>query len=223
MACRSQPRQTGQWNEKTFRPVPNPRKGDPWPTERARHLAERLEALFNRDPSGWPPRDGWIELGPVLKLIAFGEVHMRLIRLPLQACAEASERVIPGTRAESPEHARMKLAAVAWMRGAGARDAGAERVHVAGRSDACSIAQDWIVECGHTRMGKLVDAIAGMPAGRFTLIPYQPLARWDRSVRRLLAVEFTWSAAANAEVEAAAAEKRRALAYAGRGMPMPTL
>lgn len=222
MAYESQPSAGGQREEKAFRCVPNPRGDAPWPVERARHLATRLERLFNRDPSGWPPRDGWVELGPVLKLMAHGSVQIRLIRLPLQACAEASNRHIFGTRAESAEHIRLKLAAIAWMKGQGARDACAECVHVAGRSDACSIARDWIVECGHTRMGKLVDAIAGMRAGRFTLIPFQPLARWDQSVRPLLAIDFSWTKPASVEAEEFQHQKRRALAYESRGISLPS-
>lgn len=212
MSYRTQPRKIAQCDERVFRPVPNPRRDDPWPADRAHRLATRLEDLFNRQPTGWPTRDMWLKLRPILPLIAFGRVRFRLIRLPREAAFQAAARSPGGTRAESAEHARMKLTAIWWMKATGASDACAECVHVAGRSDACSIKTDWIVECGHTRMGKLVDAIEGMPRGRFTLIPYQPLERWDQTLRPLLAVDFTWDEDASADVAEIRQAERSAIA-----------
>lgn len=184
----------------------------PWSEKRILRLGDRLEAMFNRIPAGWPSRDSWLELEAALPLIARGEISFRLIRLPFAACERAAAEAPYHTRAESAEHKQMKCAARWWMRWSGAADASYEVTRFGGRADVASIRSNWIVECGHTRMGKLADAIAQLPDGRFTLLPYQPVERWDRTARRLLAIDFSWTASASEEVGRAIDEKRRAAA-----------
>ncbi|WP_238231576.1 hypothetical protein [Methylobacterium thuringiense] len=158
-------------------------------------VRERVGDLFNRDDLGWAwsRRDCPTTIDLFLGAYAKGHLSVGLARIPLRHCLAAHAADPYPTGNESKRHARMKHAAVLWMRECGAADARDEVECAAGRADAYSATADWAVECGNTRIGKLVSCIECSKRPLFTLIPYQNEHRPDGRVRSLVGVHFAWS------------------------------
>lgn len=177
--------------------------------ERVDRMLGRIDGLFSRNPSGWGTRDG---LGAIELLIApfiAGRIRVRVVHLPLKAC-RFGLRDTHSTSSETLAHCQMKSAAIAWMKAEGATDAFPEQACVIGRADAYSQKACWVVECGHTAMRKLTEAVACPEPIRFTLIPFQNQTWSDGSCRRLVAADFEWDADLQGEVFEFQSAKRRA-------------
>lgn len=172
-------------------------------------LGLRLGNLFNRRCEAWGWRDS--PGGSAATLAAFedGRISVQMRRLPLAAVTEAQTARARRHGNESEEHARLKLAALLWMRSEGADDAELEARGIVGIADAYSEKANWIVECGNTRFSKLADAVLWEDAPRFTLIPYQNDDWEDGRPRRLIAIDFSWGKDLTKDLEEARYEGMR--------------
>lgn len=181
------------------------------PTQpRVYRMIGAIDALFSRNPSGWGSRDNLDAIEPLILPFMKGRIRVRFIHLPQAAC-DFGMRNNHSTRSETLAHSRMKSAAIAWMKAEGAKDAWEERPCIVGRADAYSDEARWVVECGHTAMGKLTSAVACAKPTRFSLIPFQTMTWRDGSTRRLVAADFHWDAGLQPEVEAFLHAKNAAL------------
>lgn len=174
---------------------------------RPRDIHSRLQRLFSRLHDGWGPRDLACDHPDLVRGFTAGRIQMRMIHLPASVCAEAEQQkpMLHGT--ESLRHARMKLAAEAWMRGEGASDAQQEARCLVGQADCFSAARQWVVEVGNTPLRKLRVCVENPAGHRFTLIPYQRPFWRDGSVRPLIAADFAWDPSLWREIEEAAYER----------------
>ncbi|MEH3063821.1 MAG: hypothetical protein PGN33_14130 [Methylobacterium radiotolerans] len=169
-----------------FQRLPSPER------ERALRKIECVQRLLIRRSDGWQSRSTVMQFPLLVEAICRDWIRVDYTRLPADICARAqSDRVIYHGREAEP-HARLKLAALGWMKGEGAADAKAE-VRMGGWiADAYSESYLWAVECGNTDASRLVDAIRWHRAPRFTILPFQRTHTDDHRARRLIAVDFYW-------------------------------
>ena len=159
----------------------------------ADRVAVQLGRLFARHAQGWGARGPLGEAQHVFPFVACGRLRPKLVRLhPAVSAIGIDARVFPDRR-ESEQHLRLKEGALWWMRESGATDARLEAWFPGGKADVYSERHGWAVECGVTWIGKLQDMASSLKAGRFTLIPFQPLAWRNGRLRGLLALEFMWN------------------------------
>jgi hypothetical protein len=163
--------------------------------------AQRIDALFNRRCSRWGYRDSCTDRQATYRAFLAGRFRMTLRRVPAEWCRLALNAEVRCEGGEGEDHARLKLAALLWMRNDGADDATREARGIVGIADVYSKNANWIVECGNTRFGKLADAALWEDAPRFTLIPFQSLRRSDLSPRRFIAIDFAWTKELTADLE----------------------
>ncbi|GJD55202.1 hypothetical protein MTDSW087_04955 [Methylobacterium dankookense] len=208
MACDFQTPPEAPCNHMAFEPPPNPGRGvEP---RKLSNLMFRMERVFSRSRDGWGPRDIAADFPDLVAGFASGRIAVRIVRLPYEVCERASLEKPELCGTEGLQHARMKLAAEAWMRGEGASDARTEVRCLVGRADAFSPSQNWVVEVGNTPLRKLFVCVDHPTPHRFSLIPFQRAHWQDRSVRRLLALDFAWDPSLTREID----ERRRARAWA---------
>lgn len=156
-------------------------------------LIDKLNRLFTRLDDGWGPRDSIADSAILLQPFADGRIRLKIHRIPAAICEAALVAEVTPHGTEKRAHARMKEAAVRWMIASGSRDADTELFSVIpGISDAYSVTDNWIVECGNTAISKLRNAVLHRSRPRFTLIPYQSLLFPNGQARRLVAVDFAW-------------------------------
>lgn len=179
---------------------------------------KRLSRLFDRRNDRWGARSSRSSARMIASLIDVGRLSVRAHRLPMSACGSAAT-IPPSSSGESTDHRRMKRAAMEWMRSEGATDAKEEVLGYTGKFDVYSADADWIVECGNSDMGKLLDAIRDDERPRFTLIPYQATEWRDGSHRRLIAVDFVGRKRSDEHLDWLLREQARAEAeyYRNRG------
>lgn len=162
---------------------------------RSAHRASRsLGRILVRRSDGWRTRS-IVDRNPlVVEAVRLGLIRARLIRLPQSACerGQTEPPIYKGNECE--DHARLKIAALAWMKAEGARDAALEVTVGRFRHDAASLRREWFVECGNTDAARIENLMCHEVPPRFTVIPYQRMLWRDRSVRRLLAIDLHWSA-----------------------------
>ncbi len=188
-------------------------------------VGHRLTALFNRGGSACGYRDTAENSRAAFAAFLAGRVSMRMVRLPREAVSQALKLHVSRYGTEGKDHARLKAAALLWMRSEGAEDAAPEVRGIVGIADAYSAKANWIVECGHTRFSKLADAMSWEDRPRFTLLPFQPL-RWnDGRKRRPIAIDFSWSPEVTADVVAEqwAAMERCAATLELDDLPSPSI
>lgn len=151
-----------------------------------------LGKVLVRRSDGWRNRSIAMRNPLVIEAARNGFIRARLARLPLSVCEHAQTEAPIYTGNECEDHARLKIAALAWMKAEGAKDACLEQTAGRFRHDAYSQRKQWVVECGNTDAARIETLICCDPAPRLTIIPYQRMLWRNRSVRRLLAVDIWW-------------------------------
>lgn len=177
-------------------------------------ICRKLQRILIRRNDGWASRN-LVQSHPLLVAAVYnGDLHVDISRLPRSACEDAQNAKVRLHGKEGDDHARLKLAALGWMKSEGATDASAE-VRMGGWiADAYSESHIWAVECGNTDASRLMDAIQWCRAPRFTVIPFQNTHWNNESVRRLIAVDFYWRPSLSKWVAYREAERLRSCADA---------
>jgi hypothetical protein len=169
-----------------FHGLPSPER------ERAIRKVRSVQRLLIRRSDGWRSRSEVMQHPLLVEAICRDWIRVDYTHLPERVCEAAQTRDVIYYGKEAEPHARLKLAALDWMRGEGATDAKAE-VRLGGWiADAYSESYVWAIECGNTDASRLLDAIRWYRAPRFTVLPFQRAHTDDHRARRLIAVDFYW-------------------------------
>jgi hypothetical protein len=135
--------------------------------------AEGLEAIFGSTVEHpQPSRDIGVLLAILQKrLIRASMVPLREPLPPEEPLLESFLRLWPYVDADHGQ-AHLKKRAVLWLLHRGAKDVRIERPYRAGRYDVAAEDLRIVVECGHTRVDKLLDCALSGAWMEFVVVPF---------------------------------------------------